>query len=55
MRSVSQSGDVKNLQYSRDWLAERLGGYGNPRENGSFPLYVHPPEHIPVRGDKSRV
>ena len=45
---MSQSGDVKTSQYSRDWLAQRLGGYGNPREDGSFPRYVHPPEHKPV-------
>jgi len=45
---VSQSGDVKYLQYSRDWLEERLGGRDSLREETDFPLYVHPPEHDPV-------
>lgn len=45
---MSQSGDVKYSQYSRNWLAERLGEHGNRREDGSLPLYVHPPAHIPV-------
>jgi 8-oxo-dGTP pyrophosphatase MutT (NUDIX family) len=45
---VSQSGDVKYSQYSRDWLAERLSGHRSPREDASFPLYVHPPGNKPV-------
>jgi 8-oxo-dGTP pyrophosphatase MutT (NUDIX family) len=46
--SVSQSGNVKKLQYSRDWLSERLGGRGSLPEEENFPRYVHPPEHKPV-------
>ena len=45
---MSQPGDVKYLQFSRDWLAERLDVYGSARADGSFPLYVHPPAHKPV-------
>ena len=45
---MSQSGNVKYSQYSRDWLAERLGGYASPQEEASFPFYIHPPEHNPV-------
>ncbi len=47
-RSVSRSGTVKYSQFSREWLAQRLGGHGSPLDDANFPLYAHPPEHKPV-------
>jgi len=46
---VSPSGNVRNPQFSRDWLAERLSVHGGVREEADFPSYVHPPEHKPVQ------
>ena len=46
---MSPSGNVKNSQFSRDWLAQRLSVHGSVREETDFPLYVHPPEHKPVQ------
>ncbi len=34
--------------FTREWLAERLRGYGIPREDAEFPRYVHAPDIKPV-------
>jgi 8-oxo-dGTP pyrophosphatase MutT (NUDIX family) len=45
---VSRSDIVKNSQYSRAWLMDRLRVQCVPRADATFPTYVHPPEHNPV-------
>jgi 8-oxo-dGTP pyrophosphatase MutT (NUDIX family) len=45
---VHRSDDVKDLQYSRAWLRERLRGHVESQEDVNCPTYSHPPEHNPV-------
>ena len=45
---MPRSDVVKDSQFSRAWLLERLSGQRSLQEDANFPLYVHPPEHKPV-------
>jgi 8-oxo-dGTP pyrophosphatase MutT (NUDIX family) len=45
---VSRSDVVKNSQYSRAWLIERLRSQGDLQEDADFPRYAHSPGQKPV-------
>ncbi len=49
MSPASSRTEVTNpAAFTREWLAERLRGYGIPREDAEFPRYVHAPDIKPV-------